>query len=47
VIENFEGKIITIFGGSKCKPDSTEYQDAIAIGARLAEAGFTICTGGY
>lgn len=47
MIENFEGKIITIFGGSKCKPDSTEYQDAIAIGARLAEAGFTICTGGY
>jgi uncharacterized protein (TIGR00725 family) len=47
VIENFEGKIITIFGGSKCKEDSQEYRDAMAIGARLAEAGFTICTGGY
>ena len=47
MIENFEGKIITIFGGSKCKEDSQEYRDARAIGARLAEAGFTICTGGY
>ena len=47
MIENFEGKIITIFGGSKCKEDSPEYREAKAIGARLAEAGFTICTGGY
>ena len=47
MIENFEGKIITIFGGSKCKEDSPEYIEAKALGARLAEAGFTICTGGY
>ena len=47
MIENFEGKIITIFGGSKCKEDSPEYIEAEALGARLAEAGFTICTGGY
>ena len=47
MIENFEGKIITIFGGSKCKEDSREYIEAKALGARLAEAGFTICTGGY
>lgn len=47
MIENFEGKIITIFGGSKCREDSTEYREARALGARLAEAGFTICTGGY
>ena len=40
-------KIITIFGGSKCKEDSPEYIEAKALGARLAEAGFTICTGGY
>lgn len=45
--ENAHGKIITIFGGSKCGPDSQEYQDAIAVGRSLAEAGFTICTGGY
>src|SRR6188508_465763 len=42
-----EGKIVTIFGGSKCSPDSPEYRDAKDLGYRLAEAGFTICTGGY
>ncbi len=47
MIENTEGKIITIFGGSKCQEDSTEYREAKDLGARLAEAGFTICTGGY
>lgn len=47
MIENTEGKIVTIFGGSKCSADSTEYKDARELGGRLAEAGFTICTGGY
>ena len=47
MIENFDGKIITIFGGSKCKEDSAEYRDAKDLGARLADVGFTICTGGY
>lgn len=41
------GKIVTIFGGSKCREDSAEYQQAKDVGALLAEAGFTICTGGY
>jgi uncharacterized protein (TIGR00725 family) len=40
-------RIITIFGGSKCGPDSPEYIEAKELGRRLAEAGFTICTGGY
>lgn len=40
-------KIITIFGGSKCVEDSEEYQQAKELGGKLAEAGFTICTGGY
>jgi len=40
-------RIITIFGGSKCTEDSPEYREAKDLGARLAEAGFTICTGGY
>ena len=47
MFENAHGKIITIFGGSKCKPDSEEYREAHEIGRKLAEAGFTICTGGY
>ncbi len=40
-------KIVTIFGGSKCGEDSEEYREATALGGMLAEAGFTICTGGY
>jgi uncharacterized protein (TIGR00730 family) len=47
VIEKSEDRIVTIFGGSKCGPASDEYRDAREIGSRLAQAGFTICTGGY
>jgi uncharacterized protein (TIGR00730 family) len=47
VTDNSTSRIITIFGGSKCGPDSQEYRDAKELGQRLAEAGFTICTGGY
>jgi uncharacterized protein (TIGR00730 family) len=46
-LENSTDKIVTIFGGSKCTENSTEYLQAKELGARLAEAGFTICTGGY
>ena len=42
-----EGRIVTIFGGSKCGHDSTEYKEALKLGGLLARAGFTICTGGY
>jgi len=47
VTENSNEKIVTIFGGSKCSSDSPEYKDARELGGRLAEAGYTICTGGY
>jgi uncharacterized protein (TIGR00730 family) len=47
VLENPAGKIVTIFGGSKCAENTDEYREARHLGARLAEAGFTICTGGY
>lgn len=40
-------KIVTIFGGSRCGENSPEYAQAREVGARLAEAGYTICTGGY
>jgi uncharacterized protein (TIGR00730 family) len=40
-------KIVTIFGGSRCGENSAEYREAREVGGRLAEAGFTICTGGY
>jgi uncharacterized protein (TIGR00730 family) len=44
---NDKEKIVTIFGGSRCGEKSTEYAQAREVGGRLAEAGFTICTGGY
>jgi len=47
VIEENKDKIVTIFGGSRCNEKSPEYQQAKEVGGRLAEAGFTICTGGY
>jgi len=40
-------RIVTIFGGSKCREDSAEYQQALRVGELLADAGYTICTGGY
>lgn len=47
MIENSGEKIVTIFGGSRCGENSPEYSEAKELGGRLAEAGFTICTGGY
>ncbi len=47
MIEKTQDKIVTIFGGSRCNRDSAEYGQAHEVGGRLAEAGFTICTGGY
>src|SRR5215204_1827044 len=40
-------RIVTIFGGSRCGEEDPEYAQARRVGSLLAEAGFTICTGGY
>jgi uncharacterized protein (TIGR00725 family) len=40
-------RIITIFGGAKCRESDPEYEQARRVGQLLAEAGYTICTGGY
>ncbi|MBC7910524.1 MAG: LOG family protein [Pyrinomonadaceae bacterium] len=40
-------RIVTIFGGSKCDESCAEYSQARRAGQLLAEAGYTICTGGY
>ena len=40
-------RIVTIFGGSKCNEADLEYAQARRVGELLAEAGYTICTGGY
>src|SRR5512132_2916225 len=42
-----EERIVTIFGGSKCGESDPEYTLARRVGELLAEAGYTICTGGY
>ncbi|HVF49628.1 MAG TPA: LOG family protein [Pyrinomonadaceae bacterium] len=39
--------IVTIFGGSRCGENCEEYAQARRVGQLLAEAGYTICTGGY
>lgn len=46
-MENNQDRIVTIFGGSRCGENTHEYQEAKHLGGCLAEAGFTICTGGY
>lgn len=40
-------RTITIFGSSIPKPGEEQYEFAYQLGARLAEEGFNICTGGY
>ncbi len=40
-------RMVTIFGGSKCREFDLEYSQALRVGQLLADAGFTICTGGY
>ena len=40
-------RIITIFGGSKCREGDLEFGQALRLGALLADAGYTVCTGGY
>ncbi len=40
-------RIVTIFGGSKCREPDPEYAQALRVGELLADSGFTICTGGY
>src|SRR5260221_14530613 len=46
-VSTTEERIVTIFGGSKCREGDPEYGQALRVGALLADSGFTICTGGY
>ena len=51
MIESMPGssaeRMVTIFGGAKCREKDPEYDLARRVGQLLAEAGYTICTGGY
>ena len=40
-------RVISVFGSSAPQPGSADYEAARGLGKRLAEAGFTVQTGGY
>jgi hypothetical protein len=40
-------KIVTVFGSSRAVENSSRYKEAYHLGKLLAEAGFTVCNGGY
>lgn len=40
-------KIVTVFGSSRARPESNTYKNAYQLGKLLANAGFTVCNGGY
>ncbi len=40
-------KVISIFGGAAPRPGDPAYEEARTLGAQLAQAGWTVATGGY
>jgi uncharacterized protein (TIGR00730 family) len=40
-------KIISVYGSAKVRPGDADYELAVAVGQKLAEAGYTVMTGGY
>lgn len=40
-------KTITVYGSSQVEPGDAVYQDAVVIGESLAQAGWTVMSGGY
>ena len=42
-----EERIVTVFGSSRLREGDADYEQARALGARLAENGFAVCSGGY
>jgi uncharacterized protein (TIGR00730 family) len=43
---HFIGPCVTVFGSARFGPETNHYQDAVKIGAALANLGFTVMTGG-
>lgn len=42
-----DATIVTIFGGASPRPGSPAYEEAEMLGRLLAQAGYTVMTGGY
>jgi len=42
-----QGSIVSVLGGSSPAPGSPAYQEAYTLGRLLAEAGYTVASGGY
>ncbi len=42
-----EGRVVSVFGGSRAEEESADYRDAYLLGRLLAERGYTLCNGGY
>lgn len=40
-------RIVTVFGSSVPRPGSKAYEEARRLGRLLAQAGYTVCNGGY
>lgn len=38
---------VTVFGGSQAKKGESDYETACELGRMLAQAGYTVCNGGY
>jgi uncharacterized protein (TIGR00730 family) len=45
--QNHQSKVIAVFGSRAPQPGSPDYEAAREVGQRLAEAEFTVATGGY
>lgn len=41
------GPVVAVFGASRTRPGDDDYHDAARCGRLLAEAGFSVLTGGY
>ena len=39
--------IVAVIGASQAQPGDRDYQDAVRLGRKLADAGYTVATGGY
>jgi uncharacterized protein (TIGR00730 family) len=45
--QNHQARVIVVFGSHAPQPGSADYEVAREVGQRLAEAEFTVATGGY